>query len=184
MNPLDARHSVWVRPYSPADLDAVITIFVSAVREIASRDYNPAQLNAWAQVDRDAWALRALSRLTWVAMIDNLPAGFTDLEPDGHLDVMYVHPRYQRMGVGTALLDSVENATRMQGLSRLFTEASITAKPFFAKRGFRVITPQVVTCRGETLTNFRMQKTLEVPRSPRLLVKILTRQNSSVTTTT
>ena len=166
MNPLDTRPPVWIRPYNPSDLDAVITIFESAVREIASKDYNSAQIHAWAQVDRDAWVLRALSRPTWVAVIDNFPVGFTDLECDGHLDMMYVHPRYQRMGVATALLDRVERAAWALGLSRLFTEASITAKPFFAKHGFRVIASQVMTCRDEKLTNFRMEKTLKVSPSP------------------
>jgi putative acetyltransferase len=49
--------------------------------------------------------------------------GFTDLQPDGCLDMMYVHPAHQGVGVATALLNKVEAAAGELGLSRIFTEA-------------------------------------------------------------
>ena len=61
-----------------------------AVREVASRDYDSAQVEAWAYVDRDEWEPWRLTRPTWVAEVDSVPAGFTDLEADGHLDMMFV----------------------------------------------------------------------------------------------
>jgi len=149
-----------IRAYRPTDLDAVLAIFLGAVRNVASRDYDPAQIDAWAQVDRAGWAARRLSRPTWVAMIDQTAVGFTDLEPDGHLDMMFVHPAHQGAGIATALLATAEAAARAQGLSRIFTEASVTARPFFARRGFSVLVQQVVEKRGQRLTNFRMQKIL------------------------
>lgn len=38
------------------------------------------------------------------------------------------------------------------------THASITARPFFEKRGYRVIREQLVERRGEKLKNFVMEK--------------------------
>ncbi len=155
------RPSPTIRPYSASDCDATIAIFLSAIREVASRDYPPAHIAAWAQVnDAAKWDARRLSRPTWIAVIEGMPAGFSDLEPDGHLDMMYVHPAHQGVGVASALLATVEAAARAQGLSRLFTEASITARPFFEKRGFSLIAEQQVETRGQLLTNFRMQKIL------------------------
>jgi putative acetyltransferase len=149
-----------IRVYQPTDLDAAIAIFVGAIREIASRDYNQAQIGAWAHVDRDRWALRRLSRPTWIAVIGQLAVGLTDLEPDGHLDMMFVHPARQGVGVATALFETVETAARAQGLHRIFTEASITALSFFKGRGFSVVIPQLVEKRGQKLTNFCMEKFL------------------------
>ena len=149
-----------IRPYRPTDLDAVIAIFLGAIRMIAARDYDAGQIEAWAQADRQRWAVRRLDRPTWVATIGTVPAGFTDLEPDGHLDMMYVHPDRQGQGIASALLEAVERAARDQGLARIFTEASITARPFFERRGFRTLAEQQVETRGETLTNFRMEKPL------------------------
>ncbi len=152
--------SISIRLYQPHDLDAVIDIFLRAVREIAARDYNQEQIKAWTQIDRNTWALRRSRNSTWIACIDQKPVGFADIGDDGHLDVMYVHSGYQNVGVATMLLRSVEAAAHEQGLSRIFTEASITACPFFEKRGFRIIHSQVVKLHGQELTNFRMEKLL------------------------
>lgn len=48
----------------------------------------------------------------------------------------------------------------LAGLARLFTEAGITARPFFEARGFVVLAPQVVTCRGVEFVNYRMERVL------------------------
>jgi putative acetyltransferase len=150
-----------IRPYEPADLDAVIAIFQRAVRETAAKDYNEAQIQAWSQTDRSRWEMRRMSRPTWVALVQDTPAGFTDLEPDGHLDMLFVHPAWNGKGVASALLQVVEDTARQQNLQRIFTEASITARPFFERRGFQVITEQVVETRGQWLKNFRMEKWLK-----------------------
>ena len=149
-----------MRPYTTADSEKTARIFLEAVRETASRDYNRSQIEAWAHVDPDAWAVKRMGRPTWIAEVGGEPAGFTDLEPNGHLDMMFVLPRFQRQGVATALLDCVLQAALEKGMVRVFTEASITARPFFEKRGFAVIAAQTVSARGETLTNYRMEKRL------------------------
>ena len=74
--------------------------------------------------------------------------------------MMFVHARFQGRGVATALLRQVEAAALEAGLSRVFTEASITARPFFLSRGFELIAEQTVECEGQWLTNFRMHKRL------------------------
>ncbi len=149
-----------IRPYRADDLDAVIDIFLRAIRETAARDYAPAQIDAWAQVDREAWTVRRASRPTWVAWIDAAAVGFSDLEADGYLDMMFVHPAHQRIGVATALLTTVEAAARAQRLSRLFTEASLTARPFFERHSFGVVRQQTVHKRGQDFVNFVMEKSL------------------------
>lgn len=150
--------SIHLRRYVTEDLDAVIEVFQRAIREVASRDYDPAQIAAWSQVDRDAWEPWRLTRPTWVAVDGVRVVGFSDLEADGHLDMMFVHPDYQGMGVASQLLRQVESAALAQGVTRIFTEASHTARPFFARRGFLLEAEQVVGKRGERMTNFRMYK--------------------------
>jgi putative acetyltransferase len=155
-----AEAETFIRAYLPKDQDAVINVFVRAIRESAIRDYSAAQIDAWAGVDRvDAWSA-VDHRLIWVAVVNDLVIGFTDLELSGHLDRMYVHPEHEGRGVASALLNRLEEAGRRKGLTRLFTEASITAKPFFERRGFEVLTSQVVEFRGEKFTNFKMEKHL------------------------
>lgn len=149
-----------LRRYVTEDLDAVIDVFQRAIREVASKDYDRAQIAAWSTVDRAAWEPWRLTRPTWVAVDGARVVGFSDLEADGHLDMMFVHPDYQGIGVASLLLRQVETAAVCQGLKRLFTEASHTARPFFERHGFVVDAEQVVGKRGEWMTNFRMHKLL------------------------
>lgn len=113
-------------------------------------------------IDEAKFSRRCESRSTWVAEAENRTAGFIDLEPDGHVDMLYVHPDFQRRGVARALLEHVEKTARAMGMRRLYTESSITARPTFEAAGFQVIVPQTVTVRGASLTNYRMEKRLSI----------------------
>jgi putative acetyltransferase len=151
--------NISVRRYLPSDADATLDIFLRAIREVAAKDYTKAQIDAWARIDDPkGWAARRGSRPAWIAELQSKPIGFTDLVPDGYLDMLFVHPEYQGMGVASALLAQVENKARDLGLHRIHTEASITALPFFERRGFRVVNSQTVEKRGEMLQNFLMEK--------------------------
>ncbi len=150
-----------VRPYQPDDAQATIDIFLRAIREVAAKDYGPEQIAAWAKVeDVGVWAQYRASRPTWLAMDGSTPIGFADLKSDGCLDMMFVSPDYQGKGVASLLLAAVENAAGKQGFQRIFTEASLTARPFFERKGFIVVTAQQVEKRGQILSNFLMEKTL------------------------
>lgn len=157
------REPIAIRPYVPEDVDACAALFFRAVREVASRDYDADQIAAWAPdgpVDRDRWAARLGGRPTYVATLGSAIIGFSDLEPDGHIDMLFVHAEHQGRGVAGALLAHIEAQALTAGLDRLLTEASLTAQPVFERRGFQVIAAQDVTLRGQTLRNFRMEKRL------------------------
>lgn len=152
--------TVIIRAYRPEDLDGAIELFLQAIRETASRDYSPAQVAAWAQADRNVWRDRRSSKPTWVAELDRTIAGLTDLEPDGHIDMMYVHPRFGGRGVAKALLAAVERRALENGIGRLYSEVSITARPFFERMGFIVVEPETVLRNGQVFTRFKMEKHL------------------------
>jgi putative acetyltransferase len=153
---------ITIRPYEATDASSVTRLFRASVRGIASRDYTASQIKAWAPdvIDEEQFGKRCEGKSTWVAEVEGCVAGFSDLEPDGHVDMLYVHPDYQRRGIARALLEHVERTAREIGLRRLYTEASITARPAFEAMGFRCIVPQSVTVRGESMTNYRMEKRL------------------------
>ncbi len=153
---------VRIRPYAGADLDELIALFRNSVRKVARRDYTDEQLRAWApdEIDRDAWALRLAAASTWVAALSDRAAGFISLEPEGHLDLLYADPDFRGRGIASALLHRLETSARATGLSRLSTDASITARPFFARRGFRLIEARSVVRNGVALATHRMERTL------------------------
>ena len=152
-----------IRPYCPSDTPALLALFHDTVHAVNASDYSPEQVDARAPPtqDADAWAARLGAWDTLVAEEDSRLVGFCDLEADGHLDHLYCHKDWQRRGVGTRLLAGVEAIAREKGITRLTTEASITARPFFEAHGFHVLQEQTVYVRGVAFTNYRMEKELE-----------------------
>lgn len=149
-----------LRPYRPADAPALLALFRDTIRRVNRRDYNPEQIAAWAsdEIDPAAWAGRFAGRFVVVAQEDDRPVGFAELEADGHIDRVYVSADHVGKGVGKLLLAAVLDEAERRGLTRLFVEASITARPFFAAAGFTVIAEQTVTVRGVEFVNYRMER--------------------------
>jgi putative acetyltransferase len=154
--------NIKIRGVRADDAKAIIEIFRSSVRIIARRDYTQDQVVAWApdEVDIADWEVRYNTRRAFLAEDERGPVGFADLEADGHVDMMYVHPRCQGKGVASALLSHLESVARGLGIQELYTEASITARLFFERRGFQLIEQQVVSTRGQNFINYRMKKLL------------------------
>ena len=146
-----------VRPYRPSDLPEITELFYDTVHTVNATDYTPEQLNAWAdgRVDLAEWGRSLMEHITLVAEDGGRIAGFGDIDPSGYLDRLYVHKDCQRQGVATALCDALEGAVNAE---RIVTHASITAKPFFEKRGYQVAWEQQELRHGTALTNYRMEK--------------------------
>ena len=145
-----------IRRYTPADCPAMAALFYDTVHRVNCRDYTPEQLDVWAtgQVDLDKWNRSFLAHHTLVAMKDGVLVGFGDMDSTGYLDRLYVHADYQGQGIATALCDALEKAVP----GPITTHASITAKPFFQGRGYRVVKAQQVQRQGILLTNYVMEK--------------------------
>ncbi len=137
-------------------------IFHDTVHRINIHDYTQEQVNAWAPgaPDAEKWKARMQEHLTFVADINGTIAGFGELDERGFIGCFYCHHDHQRQGVGRAIYVAIEQRARSQKLQRLFTEASITALPFFRAQGFDVIREQTVVVRGVSMNNFQMEKIL------------------------
>ncbi|MEB3337263.1 MAG: GNAT family N-acetyltransferase [Leptolyngbyaceae bacterium] len=151
-----------VRAYEKSDTVALMQLFHDTVHGVNSRDYTKAQVDAWAPANQnvDLWMRHLSSQFTYVAEQDHQILGFGQLAENGYIDRFYCHQHVQRRGIGTQILEQIEIKARSLGIQRLFTEASITAKPFFASKGFTVVRQQSVERRGQVFTNFLMEKFL------------------------
>ena len=150
-----------IRTYTPNDCDEIIDLFFNTVHSINKSDYSTQQLNAWAtgNVDKIKWHNSFLEHYTIVAEIDGQIVGFGNLD-SSYLDRLYVHKDYQCQGIASAILDCLEQYARQANESEMTTHASITAKPFFEKRGYHTLKEQQVERNGVLLTNFVMKKQL------------------------
>ncbi|WP_233193141.1 GNAT family N-acetyltransferase [Cryobacterium sp. Y29] len=154
---------VVIRSYSHADAADTLAIFLAAVTETAAADYSPDQIQAWARPgarDLPTWHASMRERNSYVATVDGVPAGFSDVNSAGYIDMMFVAPRYQRQGVARQLIARVEAHARRAQLTELTADVSITARLFFERHGFTVEAKQHPVRGGVLLTNCKMRKKL------------------------
>lgn len=146
-----------LRSYRPSDCPELAELFYETVHTVNARDYTREQLDAWAtgQVDLGQWNRTLEEHHTVVAEEDGRIVGFGDMDGTGYLDRLYVHKDFQGRGIAAAICDALEGGV---SVGRLWVQASITARPFFERRGYRVVKEQQVERRGVLLTNFVMEK--------------------------
>lgn len=146
------------------DADITLRIFQDAIMVTAAADYTPEQLTAWArpeQRDLFAWDQAMRRRNSYVALVGEQIAGFSDVSRSGHIDMMFVAPRFTRQGVARELITFLEKQARSFSAKQLTADVSITARDFFEASGFHVDAEQHPVITDVAVTNFRMVKKLE-----------------------
>lgn len=145
-----------IRRYQQSDCKELTELFYNTVHTVNAKDYTKEQLNVWAtgKVDLEKWNQSLQEHYSVVAIDDKIIVGFGDIDKTGYLDRLFVHSDYQGKGVATAICNQLEQA--VQG--SIITHASITARPFFEKRGYKTIKEQQVERQGIFLINFIMEK--------------------------
>ena len=145
-----------IREYQPSDCRQLAELFYNTVHRINLKDYTKEQLDVWAtgQIDLEKWNQSFQEHFSLVALDDGIITGFGDIDRTGYLDRLYVHADYQARGVATHICDWLEQAVP----GDIVTHASITARPFFEKRGYKAVKEQQVERQGILLTNYVMIK--------------------------
>lgn len=173
-------HTVNAKDYSPEQLDAWADgqVDLNAWNEsfLAHNTYVAVQECDGAD-DIDSCASDSAGpapRKTDGSPANTLIIGFGDMDDTGYLDRLYVHKDYQGRGVATAICDRLEedfclsrgrllqnSAVQKRKNDTFTTHASITARPFFEKRGYTVVKAQQVVRKGISIRNYIMRKRIE-----------------------
>ena len=153
-----------VRAYVPDDVPRLAEIFREAVAAIGPADYSAAQVAAWLRRVPSAEGLAeglGDGRRVWV-LADQAGCAFAfiDLEPDGHIDLLYASPAIAGTGAVAGLLAHLEAHARDAGMVRLYAEASAAARRFFLKQGYAVSERRDFRIDGVEIYNFAMEKRL------------------------
>ncbi len=159
---------MFIREYTSSDCKQLAELFYQTVYVVNAKDYTNKQLDVWATgyVDLKEWNKLFLEHNTLVAIKNSIIVGFGDIDKSGYLDRLYVHKDYQGQGIATAICNKLEQSVKAY---KIVTHASITAKPFFEKRGYRVIKEQQVIREGIVLANYVMEKSNMKQKEPVLL---------------
>ena len=125
-----------IRKFQPDDL--------SQVRNLARLAFE-------SEVDR-YWSVVGARRAphTYVAEVNGKIVGVIEFEAfrltrsiEGHIWYIFVHPEYQRQGIGTALLKKAEEVTVQEKAERIWAitgPENIKTQRFFEKNGYHRVT--------------------------------------------
>lgn len=152
-----------IRPASSSDLMGITSLFFATVNKVNSRDYSAEHIQAWAEaaLDQEYWAAKIASLYFWVAeSAEEELLGFISLTPEGYLDHIFVHDKHQHEGIASALMQVLETKAKELNLSKIDSDVSITAKPFFEQQGFVVEKENRKEWKGLVFVNYRMAKEL------------------------
>lgn len=152
-----------IRLYKSGDAAKIVTLFYDTVHAACAADYTPQQLDAWAPEvpDPEVWHARMAKRHTLVAEDEGEIQGFAELDGNGTLDMLFCRPEVLGRGVGWGLYGGIEEIARGAAMLRIVTDASITARPFFERQGFKLLKQNSIERAGTELTNFTMEKRLD-----------------------
>ncbi len=151
-----------IRRYKENEITDLWNLYFSTIHNVNMVDYTKEQINAWAPKDLDEsiWQQKIINVNPYVAIIESKIVGYGDVQNDGLIDHFFCHHKFQRKGIGSKLYSWLERNAIERNLSRVYSEVSITARPFFLSKGFKVIEEQTLSLRGQNLINYKMSKRL------------------------
>jgi putative acetyltransferase len=151
-----------IRKFQLGDEAELHAVFQSSIRELASADYTPEQIEAWAPAsfDPEVWAMRMQGIRPFVVELRGKLIAYADVQPTGYMDHFFVSAPCARAGIGTALMSHILRFASAQGIAVLTSHVSRTAQPFFARFGFVGVEQRAPVIRGVVVQNALMRREL------------------------
>ena len=151
-----ARKAIFV-PYDESFDDRIIRLMDRTIRTVCCNDYTREEIEKWSPVGREQRLVEKLkSSYAILAIIDGELAGFGNTEGT-EIDCLYVSDEHQREGIGSLILQNLENKAFSYG-NTIHVYSSITAEKFFLSRGYRKIRDNIVEREGVLIHNWYMEK--------------------------
>ena len=152
-----------IRIAQQSDALELMSLFQETVLHINKRDYSEAEVEDWASCGNDISHIKEMIRTHFFIVATNQQlqvVGFASITQQGYLHSMFVHKDFQGQGIATLLLKEIERYATTNGITRITSEVSLTARPFFEQRGYIVTEEQKRRANQLYLTNFWMAKRL------------------------
>lgn len=145
-----------------SDLEEMQELYVDTIKSICIKDYNEEQIAVWTSTVQNAerWNKVLTDQLVLLAEKNNKIVGYGTLDNGNYIDFFYIHKDFQGQGIANSILSQIESQAKKTGNTLLTSDVSITAKPFFEKKGFKVLKEQKNIRKGIELINFKMEKAL------------------------
>jgi putative acetyltransferase len=154
------NNSIQIQKATTEDIDQIRLLFFETINYVTAKDYDSSQIETWSAgySDISSWRKKLSEQYFVVAKINTDVVGFASITPEGCLDYMYVHKNHQREGIASRLLSAIEKYAVEKGVVEIWSDVSITAKPFFLSKGFKISKTYLKELRGVHFPNTIMTK--------------------------
>lgn len=145
-----------------SELEEMQKLFVETIQSVCKNDYNSEQIEAWISgvKNKERWIEIIEKQFVLLAIINNLIVGFGTLKDKNYIDLFYIHKDFQRQGIADKILNELELEAKKYNSKIITSDISITAKPYFEKKGFIVKAKQKNKRLNVELINYKMEKEL------------------------
>ncbi|MHC0443835.1 GNAT family N-acetyltransferase [Flavobacterium sp. 3-218] len=145
-----------------SDLEEMQQLYVQTIQVVCKNDYNEEQRKVWCSGanNTERWLEVIKTQFVLLAIIENQIAGFGTLKDGNYIDFFYIHKDFQRQGIADKILNELELEARKHNSKIITSDISITAKPFFEKKGFVAKAEQKNIRENVELINYKMEKKL------------------------
>ncbi|WP_285014635.1 GNAT family N-acetyltransferase [Lactococcus garvieae] len=151
------------RHYRSKDYAEIIDLFYTTVHTINAADYSAEELEAWAPSDKSDFFPEKKLAESYCLVVEESGKilGFANATSKDKFDCLYVDKDYQKRGVGHLLANQIEQYCKEEGAEIISVDVSLTARPFFEKRGYEILEQQIVLRHNQYLKNYKMQLKLK-----------------------
>lgn len=147
------------------DIIEIKSLYQNTVLTVNRRDYSQVEVEDWASCGENLSEVEGMIKTHYFIVAVNQESqivGFSSMTPQGYLHNMFVHKDFQGKGIATILLNEIERYAITNEIIRITSEVSVTARPFFEKRGYKVVEEQKRKANQLSLTNYWMAKDLVI----------------------
>lgn len=157
-----------IRPLQSSDDEPLRQLFRHAVEQTGAKHHDANAVAAWSACADDVDFMPSLQQgLTLVATLHGEHAGFAQLHPANHIEMLYLSPDVSGLGIAALLYQHLEDEARIAGSHTLSTVSSLTAQRFFESMGWMVNSEEEVLRQGVAIKRLRMDKVLVNPAHAR-----------------
>jgi len=125
-----------IRPYKTDDFDPVTTLWRRA-REQAFPDFQRRKGHTFEEDQVYFRDVILINNDVWVVEMGEQPVAFMAIAGD-FIDQLYVHPNYQRIGLGESLLAHARTLSP-EHLWLYTLQINANGRAFYEKNGFRIV---------------------------------------------
>jgi putative acetyltransferase len=147
-----------IRRYIAGEKSSLFDIYFTVIHLVASHDYTPEQVQAWAprDFDVDLWARKMREINPFVAELNGELVAYADVQSNGYIDHFFVSGKRSRRGIGSLLMKKIIAEAASLGIPLLTSNVSRTAQPFFQRFGFVAAEERNPEIRGIVVPNALM----------------------------